>query len=96
MLDRRLDDFGDQERLTALVLGLLSMTGRIEQLEEVAALVSFLGGPDSRYITGEAFNGSGGILAPAGSMVASRASPASSKSTASMTISFGSPSSAMF
>lgn len=37
--------------------------GRIEQPEEVAALVSFLAGPDSGYITGEAFNVSGGILA---------------------------------
>jgi meso-butanediol dehydrogenase / (S,S)-butanediol dehydrogenase / diacetyl reductase len=37
--------------------------GRIEQPEEVAALVSFLVGPDSGYITGEAFNVSGGILA---------------------------------
>lgn len=37
--------------------------GRIEQPEEVAALVSFLLGPDSSYITGEAFNVSGGILA---------------------------------
>lgn len=37
--------------------------GRIEQPEEVAALVSFLAGPDSGYITGEAFNVTGGILA---------------------------------
>jgi meso-butanediol dehydrogenase / (S,S)-butanediol dehydrogenase / diacetyl reductase len=37
--------------------------GRIEQPEEVAALVSFLVGPDSGYITGEAFNVSGGLLA---------------------------------
>jgi NAD(P)-dependent dehydrogenase (short-subunit alcohol dehydrogenase family) len=37
--------------------------GRIEQPQEVAALVSFLVGPDSGYITGEAFNVSGGILA---------------------------------
>jgi meso-butanediol dehydrogenase/(S,S)-butanediol dehydrogenase/diacetyl reductase len=37
--------------------------GRIEQPEEVAALVSFLVGPDAGYITGEAFNVSGGILA---------------------------------
>jgi NAD(P)-dependent dehydrogenase (short-subunit alcohol dehydrogenase family) len=37
--------------------------GRIEQPEEVAALVSFLIGPDAGYITGEAFNVSGGILA---------------------------------
>jgi meso-butanediol dehydrogenase / (S,S)-butanediol dehydrogenase / diacetyl reductase len=37
--------------------------GRIEQPEEVAALVSFLVGPDSGYITGEAFNVSGGIIA---------------------------------
>jgi NAD(P)-dependent dehydrogenase (short-subunit alcohol dehydrogenase family) len=37
--------------------------GRIEQPEEVAALVSFLVGPDSGYITGEAFNVSGGMLA---------------------------------
>jgi NAD(P)-dependent dehydrogenase (short-subunit alcohol dehydrogenase family) len=37
--------------------------GRIEQPEEVAALVSFLVGSDSSYITGEAFNVSGGILA---------------------------------
>ncbi len=36
--------------------------GRVEQPEEVAALVSFLVGPDSGYITGEAFNVSGGIL----------------------------------
>ncbi len=35
--------------------------GRIEQPEEVAALVSFLAGPDSGYITGEAFNVSGGL-----------------------------------
>ena len=37
--------------------------GRIEQPEEVAALVSFLASPDAAYITGEAFNVSGGILA---------------------------------
>ena len=37
--------------------------GRIEQPEEVAGLVSFLVGPDSGYITGEAFNITGGILA---------------------------------
>lgn len=37
--------------------------GRIEQPEEVAALVAFLVGPDAGYITGEAFNVSGGILA---------------------------------
>jgi NAD(P)-dependent dehydrogenase (short-subunit alcohol dehydrogenase family) len=37
--------------------------GRIEQPEDVAALVSFLVGPDSGYITGEAYNVSGGILA---------------------------------
>jgi NAD(P)-dependent dehydrogenase (short-subunit alcohol dehydrogenase family) len=37
--------------------------GRIEQPEEVAALVAFLVSPDSGYITGEAFNVSGGILA---------------------------------
>ena len=37
--------------------------GRVEQPEEVAALVSFLVGPDSGYITGEAYNVSGGILA---------------------------------
>ncbi|MBA3943169.1 MAG: SDR family oxidoreductase [Herpetosiphonaceae bacterium] len=37
--------------------------GRIEQPEEVAAMVSFLVGPDAGYITGEAFNVSGGMLA---------------------------------
>ncbi len=35
---------------------------RIERPEEVAAMVSFLVGPDSGYVTGEAFNVSGGIL----------------------------------
>ncbi|HSH82252.1 MAG TPA: glucose 1-dehydrogenase [Herpetosiphonaceae bacterium] len=37
--------------------------GRIEQPEEVAAVVSFLVGPDSSYITGESFSVTGGILA---------------------------------
>ena len=36
--------------------------GRIEQPEDVAAVVSFLVGPDASYITGEALNVSGGIL----------------------------------
>ncbi|MFO7170908.1 MAG: glucose 1-dehydrogenase [Chloroflexota bacterium] len=36
--------------------------GRIEQPEDVAAVVSFLAGPDSAYITGEALAVSGGIL----------------------------------
>jgi meso-butanediol dehydrogenase / (S,S)-butanediol dehydrogenase / diacetyl reductase len=36
--------------------------GRVEQPDEVAAVVSFLAGPDSRYITGEAVPVSGGIL----------------------------------
>ena len=45
------------ERLARIPLG------RIEQPEEVAALVSFLASPDAAYITGEAFNVSGGILA---------------------------------
>lgn len=38
--------------------------GRIEQPEDVAAVVSFLLGPDASYITGEALNVTGGI--PAG------------------------------
>ncbi|MEN9933556.1 MAG: hypothetical protein RLZZ387_135 [Chloroflexota bacterium] len=37
--------------------------GRVEQPEEVAAAVSFLVGPDSRYMTGEALTVSGGLLA---------------------------------
>jgi meso-butanediol dehydrogenase / (S,S)-butanediol dehydrogenase / diacetyl reductase len=37
--------------------------GRVEQPDEVAAVVSFLAGPDSRYITGEALVVTGGILA---------------------------------
>jgi NAD(P)-dependent dehydrogenase (short-subunit alcohol dehydrogenase family) len=37
--------------------------GRVEEPDEVAAVVSFLAGPDSRYITGEALTVSGGILA---------------------------------
>jgi len=37
--------------------------GRIEQPDDVAAVVSFLVGPDAAYITGEALNVSGGILA---------------------------------
>ena len=36
--------------------------GRVEQPEDVAAVVSFLAGPDSRYITGESIAVSGGIL----------------------------------
>jgi meso-butanediol dehydrogenase / (S,S)-butanediol dehydrogenase / diacetyl reductase len=36
--------------------------GRVEQPEDVAAVVSFLAGPDSGYITGEALSVSGGIL----------------------------------
>jgi NAD(P)-dependent dehydrogenase (short-subunit alcohol dehydrogenase family) len=36
--------------------------GRVEQPDEVAAVVSFLAGPDSRYITGEALAVTGGIL----------------------------------
>ena len=34
--------------------------GRIEQPEEVAALVSFLVGPDAGYITGQIFSVNGG------------------------------------
>jgi NAD(P)-dependent dehydrogenase (short-subunit alcohol dehydrogenase family) len=37
--------------------------GRVEHPDEVAAVVSFLAGPDSRYITGEALVVSGGIWA---------------------------------
>jgi hypothetical protein len=36
MLEHRLEDFGDQERLAALVLGLLSVTDRLEMLSRVA------------------------------------------------------------
>jgi meso-butanediol dehydrogenase / (S,S)-butanediol dehydrogenase / diacetyl reductase len=36
--------------------------GRVEQPEDVAAVVSFLVGPDSHYITGEAVPVTGGIL----------------------------------
>ena len=36
--------------------------GRIEQPEEVAAVVSFLAGPDSRYMTGQAINVTGGMI----------------------------------
>ena len=50
------------ETIRAERVGRIPM-GRIEQPEEVAAVVSFLVGPDAGYITGEAFNVSGGILA---------------------------------
>ena len=36
--------------------------GRPEQPEEVAAVVSFLIGPDSRYMTGQAINVTGGMI----------------------------------
>jgi NAD(P)-dependent dehydrogenase (short-subunit alcohol dehydrogenase family) len=36
--------------------------GRIEQPEEVAAVVAFLAGPDSRYMTGQAINVTGGMI----------------------------------
>ncbi len=36
--------------------------GRVEQPEEVAAVVSFLVGPDSRYMTGQALNVTGGMI----------------------------------
>ena len=36
--------------------------GRVEQPEEVAAVVSFLLGPDSRYMTGQAINVTGGMI----------------------------------
>ena len=36
--------------------------GRVEQPEEVAAVVSFLIGPDSRYMTGQAINVTGGMI----------------------------------
>lgn len=36
--------------------------GRVEQPEEVAAVVSFLAGPDSRYMTGQAINVTGGMI----------------------------------
>ncbi len=44
------------ERLSRVPLG------RIEQPEEVAAVVSFLVGPDSRYMTGQALNVTGGMV----------------------------------
>ncbi len=50
------------EEIRAGRVGRIPM-GRLERPEEVAAMVSFLVGPDSGYITGEAFNVSGGILA---------------------------------
>ena len=50
------------EEIRAERVGRIPM-GRLEQPEEVAAMVSFLVGPDSGYVTGEAFNVSGGILA---------------------------------
>jgi meso-butanediol dehydrogenase / (S,S)-butanediol dehydrogenase / diacetyl reductase len=43
------------ERLSRVPLG------RIEQPEEVAAVVSFLVGPDSRFMTGQAINVTGGM-----------------------------------
>ncbi len=45
-----------QERLSRIPLG------RLEQPEEVAAVVSFLAGPDSRYMTGQAINVTGGMI----------------------------------
>ena len=42
-------------------LGRIPM-GRVEQPEEVAAVVSFLAGPDSRYMTGQAINVTGGMI----------------------------------
>jgi meso-butanediol dehydrogenase / (S,S)-butanediol dehydrogenase / diacetyl reductase len=36
--------------------------GRVEAPEEVAAVVSFLLGPDSRYMTGQAINVTGGMI----------------------------------
>lgn len=36
--------------------------GRVETPEEVAAVVSFLAGPDSRYMTGQAINVTGGMV----------------------------------
>nr|HEX2915273.1 SDR family NAD(P)-dependent oxidoreductase [Chloroflexia bacterium] len=36
--------------------------GRLETPEEVAAVVSFLVGPDSRYMTGQAINVTGGMI----------------------------------
>ncbi len=72
VVDTPMQDIVDQEfarvtgksptEIRAERVGRIPM-GRIEQPEEVAALVSFLVGPDSGYITGEAFNVSGGILA---------------------------------
>lgn len=44
------------ERLSRIPLG------RIEQPEEVAAVVAFLAGPDSRYMTGQAINVTGGMI----------------------------------
>lgn len=45
-----------QERLEKVPMG------RAEQPEEVAAVVSFLAGPDSRYMTGQAINVTGGMI----------------------------------
>jgi meso-butanediol dehydrogenase / (S,S)-butanediol dehydrogenase / diacetyl reductase len=36
--------------------------GRVEEPEDVAAVVSFLVGPDSRYMTGQAINVTGGMI----------------------------------
>jgi meso-butanediol dehydrogenase/(S,S)-butanediol dehydrogenase/diacetyl reductase len=36
--------------------------GRVEQPEDVAAVVSFLAGPDSRYMTGQSINVTGGMI----------------------------------
>jgi meso-butanediol dehydrogenase / (S,S)-butanediol dehydrogenase / diacetyl reductase len=36
--------------------------GRVEQPDDVAAVVSFLVGPDSRYMTGQAINVTGGMI----------------------------------
>jgi NAD(P)-dependent dehydrogenase (short-subunit alcohol dehydrogenase family) len=36
--------------------------GKIASPEEVAAVVSFLAGPDSRYMTGQAINVTGGMI----------------------------------
>jgi NAD(P)-dependent dehydrogenase (short-subunit alcohol dehydrogenase family) len=49
------------EAIRAERVGRIPM-GRVEQPDDVAAVVSFLVGPDSRYITGEALPVSGGIL----------------------------------
>lgn len=49
------------EEIRADRVGRIPM-GRVEQPEEVAAVVSFLLGPDSRYMTGQAINVTGGMI----------------------------------